>query len=290
MKLSELTLIQVLGIILVINGALSGSVNEMADLLGAGMAKHIVSVATIGSGVCGGLITMFGGLGTQAQNVRNAGTTIDVGPRAPASLATMAVSNDPANNGIQPAPGAGAAVAAIAKTAAGLLLLGLLLLAPDPASAQARKPALTGNIVQDIQNANAKPASGVASTSSIDGALSDFNSKVQQITKDLVDKAIDDVTAAQTDAQNHNDQISKPCWDANLALLKSLPTQWDKPPTFPVGIALGIQIQRDLLNSITGNDTTSLKVACAALWGDQLKIVTALGGLLGIKIATGGLM
>jgi len=60
-------------------------------------------------------------------------------------------------------------------------------------------------------------------------------------------------------------------------------------PPGDIGIALGMQIQRDLLNSITGNDASSLKVACAALWGDQLKIVANIGALLGIKIATGGL-
>src|SRR5262249_19858311 len=65
--------------------------------------------------------------------------------------------------------------------------------------------------------------------------------------------------AASDDAAKHNDTIAKPCWDANLALLKGLPSQWESPPP-DIGIALGIQIQRDLLNSITGNDASSLKV------------------------------
>lgn len=161
------------------------------------------------------------------------------------------------------------------------------LLVGAPATAQT--PKLTGNLVRDIEVAKSiKPAAAVPA-GSIDAAVSDFNTGVQKITKDIVDKAIADVTAAQTDAQNHNDQISKPCWDANLALLKSLPSQWESPPPSPIGIALGIQIQRDLLNAITGNDAGSLKVACAALWGDQLKIVGNLGALLGVRIATGGL-
>ncbi len=146
-----------------------------------------------------------------------------------------------------------------------------------------------GQIVEDIKAATTPTAAKPAPAGSVDAAVSDFNAGIQKITKELVDKAIADVTAAQTDAQNHNDQISKPCWDANLALLKSLPSQWENPPPSPIGIALGIQIQRDLLNAITGNDATSLKVACAALWGDQLKIVANLGTLLGIRIATGGL-
>jgi hypothetical protein len=112
--------------------------------------------------------------------------------------------------------------------------------------------------------------------------------QVRKITKEIVDKAIADVQAASDDAAKHNDTIAKPCWDANLALLKGLPSQWESPPA-DIGLALGIQIQRDLLNSITGNEATSLKVACAPLWGDQLQIIANVGALLGIKIATGGL-
>lgn len=171
-----------------------------------------------------------------------------------------------------------------------ILLFAFLLSAFLVPSAFAQAPKLTGNIARDIAAARAPSTAAPATAGVVDNALTDFSGQIQKITKDIVDKAISDVTAAQTDAQNHNDQISKPCWDANLALLKSLPTQWENPPTFPVGLALGIQIQRDLLNSITGNDAGSLKVACAALWGDQLKIVANLGALIGVKIATGGLL
>lgn len=180
----------------------------------------------------------------------------------------------------------------VAKVVALLAVASLLAFAyAGDAHAQVRKPQVTGDIVADTKaNLGIQPAAAASAPSgSIDSAVSNFNSGIQKITKDLVDKAIADVTAAQTDAQNHNDQISKPCWDANLALLKSLPSQWETPPS-PIGIALGIQIQRDLLNAITGNDATSLKVACAALWGDQLRIVGNLGALLGIRIATGGLL
>jgi hypothetical protein len=169
--------------------------------------------------------------------------------------------------------------------------LSALMFSPAPAFAEARKPQVTGDIVADTKanlGIGGPTAATAAPAGSVDAAIGNFNSGIQKITKDLVDKAISDVTAAQTDAQNHNDQISKPCWDANLSLLKSLPSQWENPPPSPIGIALGIQIQRDLLNAITGNEATSLKVACAALWGDQIAIVGKLGALLGIRIATGG--
>jgi hypothetical protein len=120
-------------------------------------------------------------------------------------------------------------------------------------------------------------------------ALDQFNKGVESIEKTAIDKAIGDVNIALLDASNHNDQISLPCWQSNLALLQGLPIEWPTPPEQPIGIATGIQLQRDLLNSITGSQATSLKVACAALWGDQAAIVTQVGALLGVKIALGGL-
>lgn len=167
----------------------------------------------------------------------------------------------------------------IAKVVGAVLIALALSFAPSDAFAQVK---LTGNVVRDFAPAP-KPAT------SVDGALQSFGDGIQKIEKALVDKGIADLTAAITDATNHNDNISLPCWKANLALLQSLPSQWENPPSFPIGIALGIQIQRDLLNAITGSDEKSLKVACAALWGDQLKIVANVGALIGIRVATGGL-
>jgi hypothetical protein len=160
------------------------------------------------------------------------------------------------------------------------IVLGGLFALPSPVYAQTRLRPLTGDVAKDI---GLKPVTtGGTSTAAT------ATDQVRKITKEIVDKAIADVQAASDDAAKHNDTIAKPCWDANLALLKGLPSQWETPPA-DIGLALGIQIQRDLLNSITGNDASSLKVACAPLWGDQLQIVANVGALLGIKIATGGL-
>ncbi|TAL43856.1 MAG: hypothetical protein EPN91_05730 [Salinibacterium sp.] len=172
------------------------------------------------------------------------------------------------------------------RTLARILLVAFLpvaALAGAPAQAQTK---LTGNIVRDI--AAAKPSASTDGETTVDKAMGSFGQEVRKITKQLVDKAIVDVQAALDDATKHNDAISIPCWQANLELLKGLPSQWETPPA-DIGLALGIQIQRDLLNSITGTDAKSLKVACAALWGDQLKIVANVGALLGVRIATGGL-
>lgn len=168
----------------------------------------------------------------------------------------------------------------IAKVVGALLFAVMLPFLIDPAHAQFPKPKPLNEIFS--------PAPKTTATT-FDSALKEFGDGVQKIEKSLVDKGIADLQAAIKDATSHNDNISLPCWNANLDLLQSLPSQWPEPPTLPMGLALSIQIQRDLLNSITGSDAKSLKVACAALWGDQLKIVANLGALIGIRIASGGL-
>lgn len=184
----------------------------------------------------------------------------------------------------------GATITQLANTAkvVGSLLLAIILASFmfAPAYAQGMPRKLTGNVMEDFANAQ-KPS---MQSAPFDNAVQGFNDGVQKIEKAIVDRGIADLQAAIKDATEHDDKISLPCWKANLALLQSLPSQWPEPPSLPMGIALSIQVQRDLMNTINGNDEKSLKVACAALWGDQLKIVAKLGALLGIRIATGGLL
>jgi len=113
----SLTPLQIIGIVLIINGALTGSVNEMTDLLGAVWAKHVVSLAVIGSGICGGLVTMFGGQGSQIKRVlaMPGVEKISVNGQANSVLATMAV--DPAVDKIAPTQAALQEVSATAKAA-----------------------------------------------------------------------------------------------------------------------------------------------------------------------------
>lgn len=127
----------------------------------------------------------------------------------------------------------------------------------------------------------AAPASSIAG---FDSLLNKFGSNIQKVEKDLADKVITDLNAAIADATTHNDAISLPCWKANLALVQNLPAEWPTPPALPVGVALSIQIQRDLLNAITSNDAGSLKVACAALWGDQIAQIGKLGLMFGFAL------
>jgi hypothetical protein len=163
----------------------------------------------------------------------------------------------------------------------GAVLAAFLIFGSGDASAQIK---LTGNPQKDFANIGRPAAPSIPQ----DNAMEKFGAEIQKIEKTIVDKAVVDVQAAIDDATNHNDQISLPCWQSTLTLLNGLPTQWPTPPK-EIGVALGIQIQRDLINQITGTDAKSLKVACAALWGDQLKILLNIGGMIGIRIATGGL-
>lgn len=127
----KLTPLQIVGIILIVNGALSGSVGELTDLLGPVWAKHILSIAVIGSGICGGFVTMFGGTGTQIRNVvadpqaqealvkavlaMRGVEKININAQANTVLATMAV--DPAINKIAPTQASMQEVTATAKAA-----------------------------------------------------------------------------------------------------------------------------------------------------------------------------
>lgn len=157
-----------------------------------------------------------------------------------------------------------------------------------------KPPAVTGNIGADAKTdvANVKealgiPAAKVATSTSIPSSgVIDLGKKFQAITKDVIDFAITDLTAASADATTHNDKISQPCWDAQVSFLKSLPAEQPNPPE-KIGIALAIQISRDLREAISGNEQTSLKVACAALLGDQLNILNQVLGAVGIGALTG---
>lgn len=113
----KLTPMQIVGIILLANGVVTGSVNEMTDLIGAVWAKHLVSFAIMGSGFCGGLVTMFGGQGYQVKSVLAMPgiEKISVNGTANATLAQMAV--DPKQDKIAPTPAAMTEVAATAKGA-----------------------------------------------------------------------------------------------------------------------------------------------------------------------------
>lgn len=104
--LKNLTLVQWFGIIILFNTTLLGGAGQLGDLsLSPGIVKALLAVATLGNGFLGGLVTMFGGLGTQAQNVVAGGASVAVKRGADSRL--VALAQDPAENGIAPTPASG---------------------------------------------------------------------------------------------------------------------------------------------------------------------------------------
>jgi hypothetical protein len=114
----NLTPLQILGIIVVINGALIGGTAQLTDIVGPQVAHIVVSVCSLGNSILGGLVTVFSGQGAQVRNVLAMPGVehIDVNSSASPVLATIAV--DPQQNKINPTPAAEARVTQTAKDAA----------------------------------------------------------------------------------------------------------------------------------------------------------------------------
>jgi|SRR5882757_641517 len=115
--LKNLTAVQILGIILVVNGALIGSTAQLTDLMGPNAAHVIVSICSLGNAVLGGLVTMFSGQGAQVKSVlaMDGVEHLDVNEKANATLAKIAT--DKSIDKIAPVPSATAAVNATARAA-----------------------------------------------------------------------------------------------------------------------------------------------------------------------------
>lgn len=111
----NLTPLQIIGIILAVNGALTGATAQLTDLFGPVVAKDIVSVASLGSAILGGIIASISGQASQIRNVlaMPGVEKIDVNGQANATLATIAV--DKTVDKIAPTPAARTEVQAIAN-------------------------------------------------------------------------------------------------------------------------------------------------------------------------------
>jgi hypothetical protein len=101
----NLTPLQIIGIILAVNGALTGATAQLTDLFGAIVAKDIVSVASLGSAILGGIITSMSGQSSQIRNVAaitgddgKPAVRINVNANAGATLAAAAI--DPSQKNI----------------------------------------------------------------------------------------------------------------------------------------------------------------------------------------------
>jgi len=99
--LKNVTPLQWLGILLVINGAMIGSTAQLTDLFGPHAVKIIVAVCSLGNSICGGVITFLSGQGSMVKNVlaMDGVQHIDVNANANPTLAAIAVDpTDPSTN------------------------------------------------------------------------------------------------------------------------------------------------------------------------------------------------
>ena len=101
----NVTPLQWLGIILIVNGTLAGATTQLTTLFGVSIANDILAVASIGSGIVGGLVTMFGGQSSMIKSVAAMPGVdrINVNAAANPTLASVAVDpNQPKVGAINP--------------------------------------------------------------------------------------------------------------------------------------------------------------------------------------------
>lgn len=98
----NLTPLQIIGIILAINGALTGATAQLTDLFGQVAAHDIVSVASLGSAILGGIITSMSGQGSQVRNVLAMPGIEKITVNAQANQTLSSIAVDPKVNNISP--------------------------------------------------------------------------------------------------------------------------------------------------------------------------------------------
>ena len=111
----NLTPLQIIGIILAINGALTGATAQLTDLFGALVAKDIVSLASLGSAILGGIITAMSGQATMIRNVAAMPGVESITVNRMANQAVASVAVDPAQPKVDATPQAATAVSRIAN-------------------------------------------------------------------------------------------------------------------------------------------------------------------------------
>mgnify|MGYP001599709102 CR=1 FL=1 len=106
----NLTPLQIIGIILAVNGALTGATAQLTDLFGPIVAKDIVSLASLGSAILGGIITALSGQASQVKNVLAMPGIEKVTVNAQANQVLSAMAVDRTVDKIAPTPAAQADV------------------------------------------------------------------------------------------------------------------------------------------------------------------------------------
>jgi hypothetical protein len=286
MKLN-LTPIQIIGLILVVNGALIGSTAQLTDLFGPQVVKYIIAVASLGNSIFGGVITMLTGQGAQIKNVLAMPGVDKITVNANANPTLAAIAIDPTSDKIAPTAAALDKVTAIAKTVAAILMALMLTgLFTGDASAQIKV-----RLPDPLKlNQPAQPAAAPAPRTAAD-PLARVMDQLAAVQQKVVDGVVADIMAADADAASltnpadptsFKDPISHACYPAGIKFLQSLPVA-----TAPTGEFILVQLfqkKRDFIAQIRAGLPVYLKLGCAPLLGDEAAIFTKLIGLVGVKV------
>lgn len=157
MKLSELTPLQWIGIIILFNGTLIGGSSYLQDLLlGTVIVKAVIAVASLGNMFLGGLVTMFSSQGSMVRSVAAMPGVekIAVNGLANQTLAQIATSTAQDSAKVEATPAAQAAVTQIARASAVLaaIILGGLIMMGGTAQAQGQASTSRAKIGCDLLN------------------------------------------------------------------------------------------------------------------------------------------
>lgn len=228
-QIKSWTLIQWIGIAVGLNSLLMGATPQLTVLFGAAVIPYIGAIATLGNGALGVFVTVIGGQGSQVRNVvadpqSQAALVravlampgiehVSVNALASPKLASVAV--DPTVDKIAPTIAAQATVAATAKAAAAVLLLALVLTGLFAGDARAQiprqRPALTGNIANDIAAATA----GGTSSSRLTG------NPLGDIIGALDVKLLPDLQYALKLATASGSKVTGPCYQAWIDIINT---------------------------------------------------------------------
>lgn len=186
-----------------------------------------------------------------------------------------------------------------------------------------KKPAVTGNVIKDIQtDLSASPTTtGGASATSTGDPLADFMAQLEKVTKDTVSGVVADIQLADADAGTiivpaiaatpavpanpdatpptpaipafpatpavFKDAISHACYPAAVQFLQSIPAV-----STPTGKFVGVQLfqaKRDFVTQLQAGLPTYLKLGCIPLLGDEINTAVQVFNMIGIKIAPAAL-
>ena len=112
----NLNLVQILALVLIVLGAITGGTAQLTDLFGPTATKVLVSASSLLTSIISGFVTVLTGQANQIRSVQDMPGVerIVVNEKANPTLASMAV--DPANAKIVPTPQSAEVVQQTAKT------------------------------------------------------------------------------------------------------------------------------------------------------------------------------